>query len=565
MTTQGCKECPAEAEIVPLRNIAIGIAFVAFFAFWLWFSWSPFFPSIGHYLNGIFSGLWKLSTANDKLQSWKGKAYKYVKGIHKLMQKASEIKLPQYFKIFVGFFQVTSSFISFQVKWPNTFLNAMQWMKATINFSVLSLPGVSCLWKTIMYRRKLLIYTLSPLCFIALLLVPVCVAEFRIWQTKKLPVGADKTASRKKRYGATLDRFWNGVMFTAFMLYPLLSLITLEPFNCQPAGLGLLAADFREPCPEPSSLERVWASFFIILYPIGIPLASIIVLRMMGVHRLAKEKVDAALTAAMISLYIKRTTSVESQKITQLIGPIGEDQDEFKRRVRALYEIIWPAQAKDPSQARGQDANSISEQKAARLLRIGSKRVKVKVLRAYGLPKTDRFGSIDPFCWISLAGRKERTKAHKDRQEPTWEDEEFIFEIEERTQMADDKLTLIIQVMDWDQMGKNTLVGQAGIEATDIRRIVDAEPGKSEIFELTVEVVPGVKVEGIVSAGCLSCKNTQSSSNTEQGETFQIFVQVESIGGIIAGAEISLIKEFSILYDANQVTFSFSHLFKLEN
>ena len=344
----------------------------------------------------------------------------------------------------------------------------------------------------------------------------------------------------------------------AFMLYPLLSLITLEPFNCQPVGLGLLAADYRTSCPEQSSLERVWGSIFIILYPIGIPLASILVLRSMGVHRLAKEKIDAALAAAMINLYIKRTTSVESQKITQLVGPVGEDESEFQRRARALYAIVWPERVQ--GQEISPDANSIPDHKDTTTLKIGSRRVKIKILEAIGLPKTDKFGSIDPFCWICLAGRKERTKTHKNTRNPCWEREEFIFEIEEKTKIIDEMLTLTIQVMDWDQLGHNSLVGEGRIEVADIKRIVDAKAGYSECFELVVEVTSGVEVTGDISAGCRSCQNKPDIYEQTENGRFRLIVQIESMERVIAGAEIAMMREFSLKYDADEVSFIFYHI-----
>jgi hypothetical protein len=548
MTTQGCKECPPEEVILPLRNMAAGIAMIGFSILWIWFSWSPFFPGLAERLTG---GSKMFSACSD----WGGKLAKIgkhtvsvFKAFHTLREKAAEAKLPQYFKIFVGFFQITSSFLSFQVKWPITFLNALMWLKATINFSVLSLPGVSCLWKTITYRRRLLVYTLSPVFLVAILALPVCFALYRVKQAREdTEEGKRKRKSREKRCSATLDRFWNGVMFTAFMLYPLLALITLEPFNCQPAGLGLLAADYREPCPDPMSLERIWAAVFIIVYPIGIPVGSILILRSMGVQRLAKEKVDAALTSAMINLYIKRTTSVESQRITQLIGPLGENQEEFKRRVRALYCAIWPEGGE------ALDHGELME------LKIGSRRVKVKILHGKGLPRTDQIGHIDSYCWVSLAGRKERTRAQKNTANPSWANEDFIFEVEEGAQITDEMLTLTIQVMDWDQMGRNTLVGQVGIKSTEIKEILKSKPGSSKEFKLQVDIVPGTDIFD-ASTNCYArfCpgKNSASNldSNTEkEGTQFELLVYVESLENVIAGAEVSMIQNFAILYDANGV------------
>ncbi len=557
MTTQGCKLCPSDDEVAPLRNMAIGGASIVFVFFWVWFSWSPYFPVIGEYLNQIFSVCHEKGTQAQEMGE---KMEKMVEVLTTVQKKAAEIKLPQYFKIFVGFFQVTSSFLAFQVKWPGALLSAMMWLKATINFSVLSLPGVSCLWRTISYRRKLQIYTVSPLILVALLALPVGIAFIRVKQSKQDTARNKKRAiSRKKRFGAVLDRFWNGVMFTAFMLYPMLSLITLEPFNCQPVGLGLLAADYREPCPEPASLEQIWAAVFIMLYPVGIPVASILVLRSMGAHRLAKEKIDAALTSAMINLYIKRTTSVASQKITQLIGPIGQDENEFQRRVHALYALVWP----DCVPVQAVQQNSTPEQQSILPLQIGSRRVRITGLKALGLPITDRFGSIDPFCSISLAGRKERTKACKNTTSPSWDKEEFIFEIEEATQMTKDgMLALKIEVKDWDQLGNNTAVGACIIDEKEVKRIINSVPGYIESFELVVKINDDVEVDSVVSAGCQSCQTIVKPNMTKmKGKGwFTLYVQIESMESVIAGTEIAMIREFSLKYDNDGVSITLQNL-----
>ena len=52
----------------------------------------------------------------------------------------------------------------------------------------------------------------------------------------------------------------------------------------------------------------------------------------MKVYQLAKEKVGAAYSSDQLAQ--KWTTSVKSQKITQLIGPIGDDEDELKKHVQ---------------------------------------------------------------------------------------------------------------------------------------------------------------------------------------------------------------------------------------
>jgi hypothetical protein len=541
MTTQGCKQCPTDDVIEPLRNMAILIFSFVFLILWVWFSWTPFFPTLGAWMNRMAICCYQLhytqSTFSRKVQTIHEK-------IMTAYQWATMIKLPQYFKIFVGFFQITSSFLALQVKWPGFFLNALMWLKATINFNLLSLPGISCLWKTIKYREKLLVYTISPLVFVALLGLPslVIMSLKRLYRNDPI-----RCKELDRKLSATLDRFWNGVMFTAFMLYPMLSLITMEPFNCQPDGLGLLAADYRVPCPDPLSLERVWACVFIIFYPIGIPVCSILALRSMGVHRLANKKIESALVSTMINLYIQRTTSVESQKIAQLIGPVCNDGDEFKRRVRALFNLIWPDSTLD-----------LDQSKDVKPLNIESRRLKFQILRAENLPKMDRFGSIDPYCTLNFAGRTERTSVKKNSRNPQWDTEHFVFDIESSLKIPTE-LAFKIDVMDWDQMGRNSLAGRTMISANDILSVVQAEPGYSKTFIMEVDVPSGTDVfEDTVSAGCNGCVPESKMAGLNKVELssprkFIIYVLVERLEGIVAGSELSKIKEFAMRYDTDQV------------
>jgi hypothetical protein len=172
----------------------------------------------------------------------------------------------------------------------------MVWFRATFNFNFLSLPGVSCLWANISFRSKLLTYTLGPLGVAVLVAIPVVLSYIR--KPEQTSVGSTvnegnkgSTKKREERYQLTVDRFWSSITLMAFLLYPLVSLSTLEPFNCQPSGLGLLTADYREECPKRDSFEIVYASIFLVLYPVGIPIANILMLRWLRVHKIARNKV----------------------------------------------------------------------------------------------------------------------------------------------------------------------------------------------------------------------------------------------------------------------------------
>jgi hypothetical protein len=542
MTTRGCQPCPPEETIAPIRTVSIVIVSIIFLLFWIWFSWTPFFPDLGNLLG---KAIFCLKYIGEKGGNLKEKLENLYSAFTTLKEWSDKFKFPQYFKIFVSFFQVTSSFISFQVQWPPTLLSALTWLKATVNFSVLALPGVSCIWRTISYRQKLLTYTISPLVFVALLGLPslVGMTRNRIWTIKP---GGSEYSTYKQRLDETLDRFWNGVMFSAFMLYPMLSLVVMEPFNCMPSGLGLLNADYREPCPLLLSFERLWTCVFILLYPVGIPIGSILVLRSMGVHDIARKKIEAATISAMIHLYIQRTTSKESQTITKIIGTVCADEIEFKRRVKALFDLTF----------RDSDA-TVGNTNDVRGLNIGIKRIKIKILDAKNLPKMDKFGSMDPFCILNFSGKKERTTVRQNTLNPAWDDEEFIFEIDRN--MTETELTLTIEVFDWDLLGSNELTGTTTIRSDDIIRIIHSNPGYSECFRFDIDVQSEANYDDSGShsteSGFCECLKPASTSNAElKSKCFQLNVQVESIEPVIVGSEISRIKAFSMMYDANQVT-----------
>jgi hypothetical protein len=196
MTTKGCQECPSEQEIQPIRNAVFAVAIFVLSLFWFWYSWSPFFPTVGAYMNRVALFFCKLST------------------------KASDFpfelisSLLQYFKIFISYLQVMSSFLGFHVAWPSSILGAMMWCKATFNFSLLSLPGISCLWKGLGYNSKLTTYTLVPIGLGFMLLMPVLLISI----LKSVQRSSEEKTLFMKKCSIIQDRFWNAIMFMFFLV-----------------------------------------------------------------------------------------------------------------------------------------------------------------------------------------------------------------------------------------------------------------------------------------------------------------------------------------------------------
>jgi hypothetical protein len=202
MTTKGCQECPSEEVTIPLRNAAIAICVVFFTLFWFWYSWSPFFPALGGELGNIVLCLYKASDTTSKVTNL----------IEKFNTQNQRLRVTQYFKIAISYLQVMSSFLGLNVSWPSSIVSAMMWCKVTFNFNLLSLPGVSCLWKSIDYNSKLIAYTLAPLFLGAMLLGPFLLIKI-LKQRKKNP-----EAPFMAKYSIMADRFWNAVMLICFLV-----------------------------------------------------------------------------------------------------------------------------------------------------------------------------------------------------------------------------------------------------------------------------------------------------------------------------------------------------------
>jgi hypothetical protein len=192
MTTEGCQECPPEELIRPIRNSVFASTMLILLALWFWYSWLPFFPSMEDYISKFFFILTKPKQKSDLDQSYFTSSFK------------QRIRLLHYVKVLVSYLQVISTFVGFQVPWPSSLSSAMMWCKVTFNFRILSLPGVSCLWKGMEHNTKLMIYTLVPLGLGFMLWMPVLVTFVK------------KPSSNQE--SLIQDRFWNAIMLLCFLV-----------------------------------------------------------------------------------------------------------------------------------------------------------------------------------------------------------------------------------------------------------------------------------------------------------------------------------------------------------
>ena len=265
LIARGCSACPSEGKLSTIRTATIAIFVVLCVFIWYVLSWNPLFSArisldlansitedkVGNIENIVTTIAQKIQHGISPVQS----LLKKVKNIRDfLLQNLGNLqpqgpqsegitkeKTIQYLKLKISYFQVVSSFLTFNVNWPELLRSCMLWIKGTLFLDVLQLPGLSCLWIGINFKKRLLTYTLGPLVVSAFLVMP-CMFGWLAGYRERKPA----------QWEAAADAAWKNIMFWVFLVYPVVSLTTLQAFDCQPSGLGLLAADRNFQCPSNS-------------------------------------------------------------------------------------------------------------------------------------------------------------------------------------------------------------------------------------------------------------------------------------------------------------------------
>ena len=275
-----------------MRNIAI-VCFVAFCSLvWYLTSWRQFLRSFRSDATKTKDCMGCDVSDLQKRVSLLQKAFKcFTKDTSSSYLNDLVATLSPYFKIYITFFQILSSFMTFGVQWPSLLLSMMLWIKGTLFRDVLTLPGLSCLWTDVSFTSRLMLYTLGPLFVLLLFLAPVILS---------LASGYHKL---ENTWRTVSNAAWKNIMVWLFLVFPVVSLTTLQAFDCQPTGLGRLAADFNEPCPSYHDFLSIWSFIFIMVYPFGVPLFCYWSMLSMGVHIVAKDILNHILLRALVAEY----------------------------------------------------------------------------------------------------------------------------------------------------------------------------------------------------------------------------------------------------------------------
>ena len=89
------------------------------------------------------------------------------------------------------------------------------------------------------------------------------------------------------------DKFYNNVLFGAFLIYPISSLNSLQAFNCH-SSLGVIMVDFRMSCPPVFSFMGLYSLACFLAFPLGIPFVFWSLLVAMKVPDVARDKIVKA-------------------------------------------------------------------------------------------------------------------------------------------------------------------------------------------------------------------------------------------------------------------------------
>uniref|UniRef100_A0A7S0LWG4 Uncharacterized protein n=1 Tax=Cryptomonas curvata TaxID=233186 RepID=A0A7S0LWG4_9CRYP len=248
-----------------------------------------------------------------------------------------------YIKVVISFYQIVSTFSeNYEIAWPSQSTQVFQ-IAAIFRFDLVAFPGINCLVEGIDYKSKLLIYTIFPIVvIIPLFITPVLSILLRV---------------DKERQNLVTNQFWYSLMFFLFLVYPTVSFQTLRSFNCVVIGHhgSLLMADLREACPfdysETSTVRQAFASTSFlfwwslacsILYPLGVPLFFLLVMRAYKVPDIAEAKLKGAKIDALVIEYRKKAMPLEVEILIRQLkgGQILPNGKLLDQQINLLFQAL---------------------------------------------------------------------------------------------------------------------------------------------------------------------------------------------------------------------------------
>jgi len=253
--------------------------------------------------------------------------------VQPLMVWAKEIGITECVKITMSFYQIVASFpVMYSIPWPTMISDMFSDSSSFAYLDVMGSLGISCMSSAMQYLGVQVVYTVFPLVVIMMLFAPSGV----LMALGRMSEKGDSKSHRK--YPQVISNFFQMLMLWLFIIYPTVSVTVLKTFNCD-SPLELLRVDYRVACPW-MALDPLffYASVFVLIYPIGIPAISYVILWAHGIPRIAKSKMYTAAVESLITQFRKCTTSQEGAIIGRLVGNPGDPG--FKEKVEELFAQI---------------------------------------------------------------------------------------------------------------------------------------------------------------------------------------------------------------------------------
>ena len=361
-----CVECGGDASVKLILQIMVGVfALGMLFLVLFLVGWRHVFPeNIVHNtfdkVQGmIFSQLERVASCFRK------------KGDKGKVNPANARSAIQFGKIFFAYYQVITAFIRFKVPLPDILQTTIRYLHAigkVLSFDVFEYPGMGCL-VGMEWSQQLVIRTSMPLAILILMVVPVVVSQLRLRSIKTLGSDAaeanDSNMSPESRRELQLKRLkardnleqtcntcWNNCLSWLFLVFPSMTLASMEAFSCQRIGnQQYLSADLQELCPS-SSDGMFWFSVFMTaVWAVGTPTLIMWSMIHHDVPMMVSQKTQQSVVYQMLDRYSADSVDSGRRTIANSIGKrvtrLGDcaGDEEVERRSADLYQTLFPDHA----------------------------------------------------------------------------------------------------------------------------------------------------------------------------------------------------------------------------
>ena len=359
-----CVPCESDATATSIAQAVLGIlALAVLFLVLFLLGWRTVYPenvvhkSFDKLLHNMYSTLENMTSCIGK----KGRNVKF--------DPADARRAVQGAKIFFSFYQVVTGFISFKVPLPDLLASTILYLfmiGKIFTLDIFELPGMGCL-VGMAWSQRLVVRTLMPLAIMILMTVPVGVAQLhlRSIETQGSTEANEATVSdesrrelQRKRLKAkenleqASNSFWSHCLSWLFLVFPSMTLASMEAFSCQRIGNELyLSADLVEHCPTSSDGVYWFSVFMTAVWVVGTPIFVLWSLIYHDVPGLVGRKTMQAVLSQMIDRYVADSVDPSRRKLANSIGKrvteLGDcsGDQEFERRSADLYQTIFPDHA----------------------------------------------------------------------------------------------------------------------------------------------------------------------------------------------------------------------------